>query len=251
MNIAQLAKACSLLALAGLCLTGCGSRRVTDTPRTATEQLLVSAAVDMAVNQLDFSLLEERKVFIDPSLVERVDETYVIAAVRARALAAGALLVPVREDAHYILELRSGGVGVNRNDYILGLPETQIPTPFGIAPIPEAAAFKSVEQSSACRLSFVVYRRDDGRFLYASGPAFGFAEHSSWWLFGAGPVTGENIRPPASPKNTATISASPSLDSEPIEPPPAPPIAPPAGTVAPPSAPGADLPPPSPPDTPE
>jgi len=185
-----------LAALLGVAVAvgGCGTRRFTDTPRTATEQMLIAAAVDRAADQLDFAPLEDRKVFIDDKLVDRVDKTFVVASVRARALAAGALLTEAADKADYVVELRSGAVGVDRTDYILGIPATSVPTPVGTAPLPEVALYKSVKQAGASRISFVVYRRDDRRFLYASGPAFGFSNQNNWWLFGGGPVVRGSVK---------------------------------------------------------
>ena len=47
----------SVLVLSCLALVGCGTTRWTDTKRTATEQMLISDAVDRAVSQMNFSLL--------------------------------------------------------------------------------------------------------------------------------------------------------------------------------------------------
>lgn len=197
-------------ALATCMLIGCGSSRVTDTPRTATEQLLVSAAVDQAVSQLDFSLLEERKTYLDDSLVDRVDKSFIIASVRAQARRDGVILLDKPDDASYILELRAGAVGVDRDDYVLGIPASSLP--IGSTPIvtPEIAAYKSINQTGACRISFTVYRRDDNRFFYASGPAYGFSDHKARWIMGAGPGVKENIQPARQPNNTASIVAGPS-----------------------------------------
>ncbi len=192
-------------AVAAALLCGCGTRRTTDTPRTASEQLLVSAAVDQAVGQLNYQPLEDRKVFVDSELLDRVDKTFVVAAIRARCFDAGAQVVSDVEQADYILEIRSGAVGVDRTEYIFGIPAGEIPSPFGAMPIPEAALFKSIRQRGATRVSFVVFRRDDRRLLYASGPAFGFSNQRNWWLFGGGPVVKDNIKPPPSEQNTATV----------------------------------------------
>ncbi len=199
-------RSCALLvagASLGLAVTGCGTRRTTDTPRTASEQMLVAASVDRAADQLDFTPLEERKVYIDDRLIDRIDKTFVQATVRDRAFRSGALVVDKLEEADYILELRSGAVGVDRQEYVFGLPATALPSPGGTIAVPEAAAFKSVQQAGATRLSFVVYRRDDHRLFYASGPAFGFSNQKNWWLFGAGPVTNQNVQPAPSQANTA------------------------------------------------
>lgn len=200
--------------LAALAAGGCGEQLVTDTPRTATEQLLVAASIDQAVAQLDFSPVENRKVYVDTSHVERIDETFLDAAVRARAWYEGALVMAAPEEADYILEVRSGAVGVDRSDYIFGIPASNVPTPFGNAPLPEVAAYKSIKQAGVTRISLVAYRRDDRRFLYASGPAFGFSNEHAWWLFGGGPVTKGNVRPPRREANTADVIAPPAVAPE-------------------------------------
>lgn len=194
--------------------SGCGTTRVTDTPRTATEQLLVSAAVEQAASQLDFEFLEDRKVFLDDSLVERVDKTFVIGAVRAAARQAGVILVDQRNDAHYVLELRAGAVGVDRNEYLLGIPSAQIPTLSGPVGVPEIATYKSITQTGGCSMAFVAYSRDDGRFFYSSGPVYGFSDHRSRWFMGAGPGTRDNIAPPRKPANTAGTRRQPASPDE-------------------------------------
>lgn len=192
--------------VASAVLAGCGTRRTTDTPRTASEQLLVSAAVDQAVGQLDFSPLADRKTFVDASHLDRVDKEYVISAIRWYAWQAGARMVDAADDADYVLEIRSGAVGVDRSEYILGIPASQLPTPAGVsAPVPEAAIFKSIKQVGASRISFLVYRRDDRRFFYASGPTYGFSDQRNWWILGAGPVVKDNVQPTRATDNTATV----------------------------------------------
>lgn len=212
------ARAISLCAVLGcgamLFASGCGRMRVTDTPRTATEQLLVAAAVEQAASQLDFEFLEGRKVFLDDSLVDRVDRTFVIGAVRAAARQSGVILVDGRNDAHYVLELRAGAVGVDRNEYILGIPASEVPTLGGSAGVPEIATYKSITQAGGCSLAFVAYARDDGRFFYASGPVYGFSDHRSRWLMGAGPSIRDNIAPPRTPANTAGMWNQPTSPGE-------------------------------------
>ena len=46
-------------------LAGCGSTLTSNTPRTATEQLLISDAIDRTVESLDFSPLADETVFFD------------------------------------------------------------------------------------------------------------------------------------------------------------------------------------------
>lgn len=197
-----------------LCLQGgCGTRRFTDTPRTASEQLLVAASVDRAVAQLDFFRLFGRKVFVDADLVDRVDKPFLVSSVRRAAWEAGAAVCDSADEADYVLELRSGAVGIDRDDYLLGIPAAQLPTPGGTAPIPEAPLFKTTNQTGATRLSFVVYERETRELLYTAGPAYGFSGEQTWWLFGAGPNLSGDVRPPNAPQEAPAAGS----DREPGE----------------------------------
>src|SRR5215212_11294074 len=65
------------LALLGLSLAGCGTTRQTDTNRTATEQLLVSDAIDRALQSQNLQALSGQSVFFDESkLSDVVDKNY-------------------------------------------------------------------------------------------------------------------------------------------------------------------------------
>jgi hypothetical protein len=65
-----------LALLAALGAVGCGTTRVTDTQRTATEQLLVSNAIDQAVSQLDFRILAGKPIYFDAQyLTSSVDRS--------------------------------------------------------------------------------------------------------------------------------------------------------------------------------
>ncbi len=196
-----------MIGLALLLSSGCGTRRTTDTPRTASEQMLVAAAVSRAVEQLDFAPMKDLKVFVNDTLVDRVDKTYVVASVRAAAWRAGGIVVEKAEEADFVIELRSGAVGLDKTEYIFGVPASQIPGPFGGASIPEVALFKSVQQEGGSWLAFVVYRRADRAFQYSTGPAFGWSRQRAWWLFGAGPSIVDDLTEVE--KHAATQPAGP------------------------------------------
>jgi len=78
-----------LLLISGV-LPGCGTTRWTDTGRTATEQLLISDAVDRAVQGIDFHALRGRDVYFEDSfLTGVVDQDYVVSSLRQHLLASG------------------------------------------------------------------------------------------------------------------------------------------------------------------
>ncbi|MEI8227755.1 MAG: DUF6655 family protein [Planctomycetota bacterium] len=55
-------------------LAGCGTTRMSDSKRTATEQLLVSQAIDRAVMQVDVRPLAGRKVFLETAFMDDVED---------------------------------------------------------------------------------------------------------------------------------------------------------------------------------
>jgi hypothetical protein len=116
----------SLVALCGVA-TGCATIRVTDPPRTATEQFLLTGAAEAAVDQLSADALRDRIVYIDSTYLTSAWQTapelsFMIGDFRAKLLKGGARLVPSREKAQIVLELRSPGVGIDRLEFLLGLP---------------------------------------------------------------------------------------------------------------------------------
>ena len=55
-------------------LTGCTQTELTKPKRAATEQLLISTAADRALAQADFSMLVDKKVFVEKSYIDALDE---------------------------------------------------------------------------------------------------------------------------------------------------------------------------------
>src|SRR5215471_20738167 len=80
---------CWAISVLGLVM-GCGTTRMTDTQRTATEQLLISNAVDQTVSQLDFRILAGKSVYLDPQYLDNVaDRGYLVSSLRQQLLACG------------------------------------------------------------------------------------------------------------------------------------------------------------------
>jgi hypothetical protein len=193
-----------LTAMLGFSLFGCGTTRWTDTSRTVTEQLLISNAVDQAVDHLDFSVLEGKTVYIDHQYLDAtvVDKGYLISTLRQHALACGCLLQDDRTKADYVVEVRSGGIGTDRHDLLFGLPSFNLPaflilgTP-GAPPqavTPEIALAKRTKQLGTAKIAVFAYNRSSGRPVWQSGvrQASGFAKHV--WVMGAGPFQRGTIR---------------------------------------------------------
>src|SRR5262245_864463 len=97
------------LALCALAAAGCGTTKWSDSPRTATEQLLVSDAVDRAISEIDFGVLADKDVYLDTRfIITALDQNYVISTLRQHMLASGCIIKDKPEDSTYVVEVRTG-----------------------------------------------------------------------------------------------------------------------------------------------
>jgi hypothetical protein len=175
-----------------LCLAcGCGTTRVTDTTRTATEQLLISNSIDDSVSRLDFSLLAGKRVYLDPQYLDGItDKGYLISSLRQQLLACGCLLQEDRKKATYVVEARAGSVGTDRSDMLVGIPQMSIPSVLpGIpgAMIPEVALAKKSNRRAVAKVAVFAYNRISGDPVWQSGAMQAVSFERDRWLCGAGP----------------------------------------------------------------
>lgn len=185
---------------------GCASSRATDPARTATEQFLISTAASKAVGQLTFDTLRGRQVFVDPQYFAATDQAFVLGEVRARLLMSGVQLVASRDAAQVILEVRTAGVGIDRNDYLLGIPALQVAaseTAASGVPLltPELAIAKSRYQVGVASVAYVAYWAKTGEVVASSGPFVARSVRDDWWFLGAGPNSTGDIPPVKTPGN--------------------------------------------------
>src|SRR5215213_2913563 len=103
-----------LLPLSVFLLTsgGCATIRVTDPPRTATEQFLLTESARKAVSELSLEGLRDQLVWMETLYLSglsqpSLEHTFLLGELRARLLREGVRLAPKREGATVILEVRS------------------------------------------------------------------------------------------------------------------------------------------------
>jgi hypothetical protein len=181
-----------------LLLAGCGTTKMTDTPRSATEMLLVSQAVDYAVARIDFAPLSGQPVYLDTSMLDAgvVDKGYLVSSVRQQLLAHGALLQEEKWRATFVVELRAGAVGTDRNSLMVGTPAVSLPSVVPGIPtsIPEIALMKKNDQRGVAKIGVFAYNRITGRAVWQSGTVESSSQLKDTWVFGAGPFTRGTIR---------------------------------------------------------
>jgi hypothetical protein len=177
-----------VVALLSLLATGCGTTRWTDSARTATEQLLTSDAIERAVMQVDATPLAGRKAFLDVSAMNQTnDNAYLSSSLRHQLLACGVGIAESKVDAEVVVEARAGAIGTNRDELMVGIPQTNL-TIMGIGGmLPEMSAAKRTDQEAVAKISLFAYDRETGMPLWQSGVQNVASRTHDRWYFGAGP----------------------------------------------------------------
>ena len=164
-----------------LLLAGCTTVRVTEPPRTATEELLISSAADRAAEKLSADISPRSKVFVDSQYFEGTDAKYAVAAIRDRLLREGANLTDDRKSADTVIEIRSGAQSINNESTLIGIPSFQIPIPLaGSFTFPEIALYKEEERTGVAKMAMTGYGEKDGKLELSDGPEYGFSHRTKY-----------------------------------------------------------------------
>ena len=201
--------------------SGCGTK----TNRAATEQMLLSDAVDRAVSQVDFRPLAGQEVFLDTVYLQMarspnlVNSEYVISSLRHQLTKAGCYLKESRGEARVIVEPRIGALGTDGHEVVYGIPPADVSRSLGAAITGSGAAFsllpevslgKNNAQSAVAKLVVYAYERETAEAVWQSGIAQAESSSRDVWVLGAGPFqsgtiydgvrfAGKNIEKPAVP----------------------------------------------------
>jgi len=185
-------------------LGGCANLRITDPSRTATEQFLLSQAAIEAVKPFSFTVLRGYKIFVEDTYFAAAEKEFVLGELRAKLLLSGVQISIKREQAEIVLEVRSGGVGIDRYETLLGIPAIGTSAaaaaagagvPVATIVTPEIALTKSVKQIGFASVAYIAYWADTGEVVDSSGPSIGKAYRDDWWFLGFGPRTIGTIPP--------------------------------------------------------
>lgn len=181
------------LALLALC-AGCTETRRSNPERTAVEQLLLSTAVDRAVDGLTLHIPPGTKVFVDASRFEAYDKSYAISAFRDRVLESGAHLAGQPQDADVIVEIRSGALSTAVTKTLVGIPSFEIPIPLaGNLSMPEIALASRSQRRGVAKVAYTAYWRESGALADRSEPVQGIAGYKDWEFVGFGWRSGDTL----------------------------------------------------------
>jgi hypothetical protein len=192
LRLRRLLVALMILGVGVLDFAGCGVTRSTDTVRTATEQLLISDAIDRAVQTMNLQTLSGQTVFLDDSkLGDTVDRNYYISTLRQQLLANGCELRDQKDQADFVVEARAGAIGTDRNDLLFGIPSMNVPMIPLVQPvpsaIPEIPIAKRKDQRGVAKIAVFAYHRASGTPVWQSGIVRQESSANDVWILGAGP----------------------------------------------------------------
>lgn len=185
-------------------LTGCGTTR----EYSATEQLVMSDAVDRSIATIDFRPLSGRKVYLDSSYLRHikgqgfVNSEYVTSALRQQIVAAGCLIQDSSADADIVIEARIGALGTDDHRVTFGVPENNalasavslIPGSPNLPTIPEIALGRRESREAAAKIAAFAYDRNNRSPIWQSGVESSLATAKDTWVMGVGPFQAGTIR---------------------------------------------------------
>ena len=160
-------------------LAGCATRTVSNSPRTAIEQMLLSTAIDTALEKFELPQAKGKKVYIDLTNLTGDGAEYMKVAVRARFAEIGATLTDTPDQAEFTAEVASGCLGTEFKSFIIGIPS--IPVPGSTTPTPEASIFRKVEQTGI--MKFLIFVHAKGQFIALDQYYARADRHESFFLW--------------------------------------------------------------------
>jgi hypothetical protein len=184
-------------AVLALLAAGCGINK----SRLATEQLVVSDAVDRAVATIDFSPLSGKKVYFDTQYLEGVNLgtngniKYVISSLRQQMLAYDCRLQEKAETADYILEGRAGVLSNDGYEVTYGIPGSAavasasvlLSSPLAVPAMPELSLGRRNHQAGTAKVGLFAYDRVTREPVWQAGIRKGASEARDAWILGLGP----------------------------------------------------------------
>ena len=161
------------LLLFALVSAACTIVRESNPPRTATEQLLISTAVDRAGTS----------VFVDATNLDGYDSKYAIARITERILQQGAQLSSDRAKADMVVALRAGALSTDSVQDLVGLPSIGVPVPLmGTLSLPEIALIKKEKTRGVAKFAATVYDAKTGELKSVSGASYGLSSKTHWFI---------------------------------------------------------------------
>lgn len=168
-------------AICAVLLAGCTTARSTAPQRTASEELLISAAADRAAAKLSLGIPKGTRVFVDTRFFQGYDNGYAIAAIRTQLLKNGLMVVDDRTRAEAVVMVSAGALSTDQKSLLVGIPQLTVPyIPVGTSvTVPEIALFKQAEEKGVAKFVATGYDAKTGKMLATTDARYGFSHNTN------------------------------------------------------------------------
>ena len=184
--------ACAMAGLVLVWVSGCTSVNVTGTPRTGTEQLLLTGAWDDALCRVNFHPLAGARVYLDNQYITAADKDWITSSIRRTMAEQGVLIENNKDKAQVTLEVAFGAYGTDQRDSKTGLPGLGLGTSVAGPTIVSNSAnsltlSQTNRQDAVVKAALFAYEAKTGRLVWESGTFFNAQGLRDHFLFGHGP----------------------------------------------------------------
>lgn len=184
------------LALSVLIFSGCTSIESRLHGRTATEQYLVTAAVERALEDVRWDRLAGKRVKLKVSAVQELEKDFVQECIRRHLAAEGAKLVESVTGSDVVVKALVESVGSDIWIGNFGIPLIATTHPEVPAPVGGISLFNSNHQQGYCRMQLFGYHPKTEKLLWRIGPVHGDSYFKTSTLLGLfGPYKSSDIFP--------------------------------------------------------
>lgn len=174
------------IALAGAVLAGCQSPRITNTARTAVEQMLLSDVIEQGTDQMKFEHYKGRKALMDYKYLDpQVDKPVVQGMVERRLAECGVVVTADAKDADIIIQVLCPVLATEMNKLLIGTPQVPISYPRLLALqiiVPEIPLFMKLTRVGFARFSLNILKASDHTPLEIQKRMFARSEYINWTL---------------------------------------------------------------------
>jgi hypothetical protein len=201
-----------VLASGCLGMAGCATIKQSDTSRTGVEQLLISSAVDQALDKVDLRPIANAKVYVEEKYLDCTDKNYILVALHQRLMQQGCTLAAKAEESDVTVEIGSGGVGTDRHELFMGVPQVPLPPPSPIS-IPKLTLYERDKAMGTAKLAVVAYDTKTHRAVINSGTSLARSDYKNYTLLGTPGLEGGSVERQIV---AATGSRDPLIDMPPV-----------------------------------
>jgi hypothetical protein len=185
--------ASALAQLALALVSGCTTVSVTGSPRTGTEQLLLTGTFDDALYHVDFSPLTGARVFLDTTYITVVDKDWIISSIRRTMAEQGVLLENNKDKANIIVEAAFGAYGTDQRDRQFGLPGMTLSPSLATGASVSGGSSSSLnisetkQQDAVVKARLFAYEPKTGRLVWETAPLLNAQGVRDHFVIGSGP----------------------------------------------------------------